>query len=252
MSGGVGPTCSDISLPKEQESLHKEAWDPKQRPEIKLPGGGVGRRKAAAFLSFRQLNALAVVIIFSASGMVCAEDLAFVVFSMMYMYFISRVAFPTLGGAGEPTVFSPENRMLRLYVFFAAVVGLFLPIVYILEGFFEEDKEGIKAASPHVFLLASQVFMEGVAGKDRFSTPIRVFVPVFYNSRRIFTLAEWLRDEFAKEEKEYSGSMRRLLVGRALAVANMALWSFNLFGFLLPVYLPRAFKRYYSLYKSKD
>lgn len=98
----------------------------------------------------------------------------------------------------------------------------------------------------------SQVFMEGVAANDRFSTPIRVFVPVFFNSRRIFTLAEWLRDEFAKEDKEYGGSVRRLLVGRGLAVANMALWSFNLFGFLLPVYLPRAFKRYYSLYKSKD
>lgn len=94
--------------------------------------------------------------------------------------------------------------------------------------------------------------MEGVAANDSFSTPIRVFVPVFYNSRRIFTLTEWLRNEFAKEDKEYSGSVRRLMVGRALAVANMALWSFNLFGFLLPVYLPRAFKRYYSLYKSKD
>ncbi|KGN49933.1 uncharacterized protein LOC101214743 [Cucumis sativus] len=246
MSGGVGPICGDISLPKEQESIHKEAWDPKQG------GGSVGRRKAAAFLSLRQLNALAVVIIFSASGMVCAEDLVFVMFSIMYMYFLSRVAFPRIGGAGDAAVFGPENRVLRLYVLFAAMVGLFLPVAYILEGFFEEDKEGIKAASPHVFLLASQVFMEGVAANDSFSTPIRVFVPVFYNSRRIFTLTEWLRNEFAKEDKEYSGSVRRLMVGRALAVANMALWSFNLFGFLLPVYLPRAFKRYYSLYKSKD
>lgn len=162
MSGGVGPTCSDISLPTEQEILHKESCDPKQQQQeegIKSPGG-VGRKRAAAaaaFLSFQQLNALAVVVIFSASGMVCAEDLAFVVFSMMYMYFISRVAFPPLAGAGEPTVFSQENRLLRLYGFFTIVVGFFLPIAYILEGFFEEDKEGIKAASPHVFLLASQV-----------------------------------------------------------------------------------------------
>ena len=151
MSGGVGPICGDISLPKEQESIHKEAWDPKKG------GGSVGRRKAAAFLSLRQLNALAVVIIFSASGMVCAEDLVFVMFSIMYMYFLSRVAFPRIGGAGDAAVFGPENRVLRLYVLFAAMVGLFLPVAYILEGFFEEDKEGIKAASPHVFLLASQV-----------------------------------------------------------------------------------------------
>ncbi|KAG6579378.1 hypothetical protein SDJN03_23826, partial [Cucurbita argyrosperma subsp. sororia] len=259
MSGGVGPTCSDISLPTEQEILHKESCDPKQQQQqqqegIKSPGG-VGRKRAAAaaaFLSFQQLNALAVVVIFSASGMVCAEDLAFVVFSMMYMYFISRVAFPPLAGAGEPTVFSQENRLLRLYGFFTIVVGFFLPIAYILEGFFEEDKEGIKAASPHVFLLASQSFMEGVAGNNRFSTPIRVFVPVLYNARRVFTLTEWLRDEFAKEDKEYSGSVRRQMIGRGLAVVNMAVWSFNLFGILLPLYVPKALKRYYSVKKSKD
>ncbi|XP_022958042.1 uncharacterized protein LOC111459394 [Cucurbita moschata] len=239
MSGGV-----DMSLPKEQELLHEETCDPKQQQHR---GMKLGRKKPAVFLSFRHLNMLALMVIFSASGLVCAEDLAFVVLSIMYTYFLSRVAFPRLEGE-EPTVFSQQNKLLQQYVLFAAVVGLFLPIAYILVGFFQDDQEGIKAASPHVFLLASQVFMEGVAWNDRFSTPIRVFVPVFYNSRRIFTLFEWLREEFAKEDKKPAA----LFVGRALAVINMALWSFNLFGFLLPVYLPKAFKRYYSLSKSKD
>lgn len=155
MSGGVGPTCSDISLPSEQETLHKEICDRKSGAVVH---GGARRKPAAAFLSFRQLNALAVVVIFSASGMVCAEDLAFVLFSVAYMYFISRVAFPASGGGEDGGVFSPgQSKVLRLYVMLAAAIGLFLPIGYILEGFFEDDKEGIKAASPHVFLLASQV-----------------------------------------------------------------------------------------------
>ena len=102
------------------------------------------------------------------------------------------------------------------------------------------------------FVFCQQSFMEGVAGNDRFSTPIRVFVPVLYNARRVFTLTEWLRDEFAKEDKEYSGSVRRQMIGRGLAVVNMAVWSFNLFGILLPLYVPKALKRYYSVKKSKD
>ncbi|KAF3432963.1 hypothetical protein FNV43_RR24065 [Rhamnella rubrinervis] len=248
MSGGVGPTCNDISLPKEQEHEFKQEQDPTSLKTTTHP-----TTHKAGFFSFRQLNALAVVIVLSASGMVSPEDFAFVFFSLIYMYFLSKVAFPTLQPSREATVFDPRSKLLRLYVFIGAVIGLFLPIAYILEGIFEGDKQGIKAATPHVFLLASQVFMEGVAFSDRFSTPIRVFVPVCYNSRRIFTISEWLRNEFYKVNEEDGGSPRRLYIGRALAIANMAFWCFNLFGFLLPVYLPRAFKKYYSLaYKVKD
>ncbi|CAL9008710.1 unnamed protein product [Prunus brigantina] len=251
MSGGVGPTCNDISLPKEQEHEFKEHHDPassKLSPRQKPPA----QRKPGLF-SFRQLNALAVIVVLAASGMVSPTDFAFVLFSMIYIHFISKVAFPTtLNSPKDPAVFNPQNKILRLYVLVGAIVGLLLPIAYILEGMVEGDKEGISAASPHVFLLASQVFMEGVALTDRFSTPIRVFVPVFYNSRRIFTIVEWLRSEFSKEYEEYGGSAKRLYLGRGLAIANMAFWCFNLFGFLLPVYLPRAFKKYYSLQKVKE
>lgn len=41
------------------------------------------------------------------------------------------------------------------------------------------------------------------------------------------------------------GLKEDIFVGRVLAVANMAFWSFNLFGFLIPVYIPKAFKMYY-------
>ncbi|KAI3458132.1 hypothetical protein Pfo_014795 [Paulownia fortunei] len=244
MSGGIGPS-SDISLPKE------EACEPGvSNAALKTSGKPPTRR---SFFTFRQLNALAVVIVLSASGMVSAEDFAFVLFSIIYMYFISKVAFPPTSPHSEPPVFGEKNTILSLYVLVAAVIGLFLPIAYIFEGIFEGDKEGIKAAAPHVFLLASQVFMEGLSFSGNFSLPIRVFVPVFYNSRRIFTIVDWLRSEILKVDVEYGGSSRRLYVGRALAVANMAFWCFNLFGFLLPVFLPKAFKIYYkSNSKIKD
>lgn len=241
MSGGVGPV-SDIHLPNEEEipenqssSLSKD----QDQKEKEIPPKAGSR----SFSSFQQLNALAVMTVLSASGMVSIEDFAFVVFSFIYMYFISKVAFPPLPPSAVPPLFGKKNRILGLYVFVGAMIGLFLPIGYIFEGICEGDTEGIKAAVPHVFLLASQVFMEGVAFWDQFSLPIRVYVPVIYNSVRIFTIMDWLRTEISKG---YAGSPRRLYIGRALAVTNLAFWSFNLFGFLLPVYLPKAFKAYYS------
>ncbi|KAG6656115.1 hypothetical protein CIPAW_05G264000 [Carya illinoinensis] len=205
MSGEVGPTSNDISFPKEQEY---EASNINNKFHSSSP-------RKVGFLSFRHLNAVALIIILSASGM-------------------------------EPTVFSPQNKLLRIYVLVGAIIGLFLPIAYIVHGIYEGDKKGIEAATPHVFLLASQVFMEGVAFSDMFSLPIGVFVPVCFNTRRVFTIVDWMRSEFSKVEESSGGFRRRSHAGRGLAVANMVFWCFNLFGFLLPVYLPKAFKRYYS------
>ncbi|KAL0403156.1 UNVERIFIED_CONTAM: hypothetical protein Sradi_1956400 [Sesamum radiatum] len=96
--------------------------------------------------------------------------------------------------------------------------------------------------------------MEGLTFSSKFSLPVRVLVSVFYNAMRILSVMEWVRNEFSKVESGYGigGSGRRVCVGRALAAANMGFWSFNLFGFLLPFYLPKAFKLYYSHSKFRD
>ncbi|GMI71588.1 PSI-INTERACTING ROOT-CELL ENRICHED 3 [Hibiscus trionum] len=239
MSGGVGPTYSDISLPNEGIQGHGNSPKPANPSKTR-------------YLSLTQLNCLAVMIIVAASGMVTPEDLAFVLFSIFYMYLLLKVAFPPNVPSKDSMVFDPKNKILRMYVTAGAIIGLFLPVAYIFHGILEGDSRGIKAAAPHVFLLGSQVFMEGVAFSDRFSIPVRVYVPVFYNTRRIFTLVEWMRSEFWKVGEEYAISGNRVYVGRVLALANMAFWCFNLFGFLLPVYLPKAFKMYYSESKVKD
>ncbi|KAM7272458.1 hypothetical protein ACFE04_027121 [Oxalis oulophora] len=244
MSGGVGPTYNDITLPKEEE---EEETEPQPQPQHEQQHSKLQRKPG--LLTFRQLNALAVIVVLSASGMISPEDLAFFLFSIAYMYLLSKIAFPLPQSPSiqDTQIFDPNNKVLKLYVLVGAIIGLLLPIAYIFQGIFEGDKEGMKAASPHVFLLGSQVFMEGVAFSGQFSIPVRVFVPVFYNSRRIFTIVEWLRSEFSKGDGEYA---TRLYVGRALALANMGFWCFNLFGFLLPVYLPKAFKKYYSTIKD--
>ncbi|XP_058205957.1 uncharacterized protein LOC131319619 [Rhododendron vialii] len=244
MTGVVG-RGSRTSDPKEKQHEQDLQTPSSNKHRSPLPGGRP--------FTFRQLTAAATAALLAAAGMVGVEDFAFVVFSLIYMYFLSRVAFPRLSPSMESPVFGRNNKVLSNYILIAALIGLVLPIAYIIEGIFDNDKEGIKAAAPHVFLLSSQVFMEGVSASDKFSLPIRVFVPVFYNSRRIFTIVDWMRAEISKaDELQSQSGSRRLYVGRWLAVANMALWCFNLFGFLVPVYLPKAFKTYYSGYKVND
>ncbi|XP_021851557.1 uncharacterized protein [Spinacia oleracea] len=108
------------------------------------------------FLTFRQLNCLAVMVILGASGMVSLEDFGIFVFSAIYMCFLSKFAFP-LNEAQQKPVFDPDSKILGFYLLFTAVIGLFLPIFYIFYGIIGGDKDEIKAAVPHVFLLTSQV-----------------------------------------------------------------------------------------------
>ncbi|KAL0371716.1 UNVERIFIED_CONTAM: hypothetical protein Scaly_0853200 [Sesamum calycinum] len=236
MSGGIRP-INDITLAREEP--HEPDVSNAALKTTKTPPPT--RRRS---LSPLHIITLSVAIVLSASGMVSAEDAAFVLFSIIYTYFMSKVVFPPTSPRSKPP-FGEKNRILGLYALFAGLIGLFLPIAYILEGIFEGDKEGMKAAAPHLFLVCSQVFMEGVAFSANLSMPVFAFVPIFNNSKRIFTIVEWLRSEFSRGSM-YEGSAGRLYAGRALAVANMAFWSFNLFGFLLPVFLPKVFKIYYS------
>lgn len=240
MSGGIGLTPKDIGSPNEHDA-----------GSVSLPDHSPSRR----FLSFRQLNAVALSIVLAASGMVPTFDIAFAVLSFPYILFLSRFAFPPLrpSRSVDPPVFGAGNRLLAVHVTIGAIIGLLLPILYILEGFIEGDKEGIKIAVPHLFLLSSQVFMEGVTFSPQFSLPIRAFVPVFFNALRMITIVDWVSSEIWKEMVAggEQPSELRLLAGRVLAVANLVFWSFNLFGFLLPVYLPRAFSLHYG-YKEKN
>lgn len=202
-------------------------------------------------LTLRHYIILAVIILLSVSGMVNPQEFAFVIFTVIYMYFLSVVAFPIVSNTAYPPIFTAKQlKLMGVYIIVTGIIGLIVPIAYITEGFFSGNKESIKPAVPHLFLLLCQVFMEGVGFSDKFSLPIRVYVPVVYNSVRIFTLMEWLKNEFSKEYNGVDGlsssSAVRIYIGRCIAVTNMVLWCFNLFGFLLPVWLPKIFKLYYT------
>lgn len=194
-------------------------------------------------ITAQHLYALTAASILVATGTVPTQDIAFCFFTFLYSTLLSHLAFPPTNPRRQPPVFGHQNRALAVYVSAGAVVGLLLPAAYMLEGIARGDKEGLRTAAPHVFLLSAQVFMECISFSREFPLPVRAFVPVSYNSRRLFAISDWLHAEFEGSEGRPAW---RVYAGRGLAVANMGFWFFNLFGFLLPVYLPRAFKKYYA------
>lgn len=188
-----------------------------------------------------QLNLIALVLVLMVSGLVPLRELLFVVFASAYYYLFAKYVFPCPTKEHPPSVF-PKNKLLGYYVGFAGLIAIPTTVAYILGSFVKGDQVAMKAASPHLFLIACQVLTEIAVVKfpAPVSLPVRMMVPVSYNTRRMFTISAWLETEFTRTSDD-SGW---LLFGRALAIANMAIWAFNLLCFLLPVYFPLCMRKH--------
>lgn len=106
------------------------------------------------------------------------------------------------------------------------MLGLALPIPYVLEGMVEVDRKGDGAAAPHAFLLSSRMFVEGLADARGFSPPEKAFVRVPFNVRLLFTISSWGREETGKKEAEAGPWLgRRLCVNRGTGHGEFGAWS---------------------------
>ncbi|CAL4923690.1 unnamed protein product [Urochloa decumbens] len=234
MSGGVGPTAGGGI------TLAPMGGPPAARPH-----------HHHYHFSIRHVIALGVAAVLAFSTTVPLWDIAFAVLLLPYLLFLAWFAFPqrqAKANPAAPVASAPADR-LRVAVHMAVgfVVGAVLPALYILDGLRAGDTAGVAAAAPHALLLSAQVFYEGVAAAwpGTFSLPVAAAVPVMFNARRMFTASEWLREELHQERAGPPVAPWRAAAGRALAAANLAFWGFNLFGFLLPFYLPKVLRRYY-------
>uniref|UniRef100_A0ACD5U5D6 Uncharacterized protein n=1 Tax=Avena sativa TaxID=4498 RepID=A0ACD5U5D6_AVESA len=243
MSGGVGPTAGGgIALPSMGQPpppLHPTPTSPTARPHHHY-----------YLFSIKQLNALGAAAVLAFSTTVPLSEIAFAVLLIPYLVLLATLAFPQRSGKPNPAapVFQgPARLLLAAHTVVGFLVGAAFPALYILDGLRSGDTAGVSAAAPHAFLLAAQVFTEGLtaAWPWRFSLPVRVAVPVMYSARRMFAAGEWLRQEMDEKRGVLDVAPRRLVAGRVLAVANLAFWGANLFAFLVPFYLPRALQRYY-------
>lgn len=205
--------------------------------------------------SLLQLHVTGLILVLTSSGLVPILDITFALFTSVYMGFLNQVVFKPVSIGKPPNVMAGEG-MAQKYAILTAGVGLVLPAGYVLGAFVQGDQKALKAASPHLFLLSCQILSENVAfSLNRVSLPIRALVPLFYNTRRLFTLMAWVKVEMNKGLESMDGhagtplltAAQWIMVGRSLAILNMAVWTINLFVFLIPVLLPKTFKKHYEM-----
>lgn len=209
-------------------------------------GGGGG---VMGSLRVIELQLVAFIMIFSASGLVPLLDLVFPALASAYFLALSRLVFPAVGKGGESAEIFQGSRVFRLYVIVGTTVGLFLPLAYVLGGFARGDEHAVRSATPHLFLLSFQILTENIiSGLSLFSPPVRALVPMLYTVRRIFVILDWMNDVWINKTLPANAPMSDVgwyWFGRCLALLNLTYFSMNLFCFLIPRFLPRAFERYF-------
>ncbi len=155
--------------------------------------GGLGGMMGS--LRVIELQLVAFIVVFSASGLVPVADLLFPIFITVYAFLLSATIFPSYKD-GDLQVFK-GNRIFQGYVIVGTSVGLFLPLAFVLGGFARGNQQAVRSATPHLFLLSCQILTENlVNGLQIFSLPVRVLLPILYSARRIFSLADWVQSTF--------------------------------------------------------
>ncbi|RAL38658.1 unnamed protein product [Cuscuta campestris] len=236
---------SGVSLAVSSTDMDKSKSPPEQKQAVGIMGS----------LRLIELQLVAFIMVFSASGLVPLLDLVFPALTTAYLLALSRLAFPShhgrraAGGYGTQEIFQ-GSRLFRVYVVVGTTVGLFLPLAYVLGGFARGDEHAVRSATPHLFLLSFQILTENIiSGLALFSPPVRALVPLLYTVRRIFVILDWVHDVWVNKSLPANAQFKEVAwfwFGRTLAGANMGYFCINLFGFLIPRFLPRAFERYFK------
>ncbi|AES72928.1 uncharacterized protein [Medicago truncatula] len=218
-----------------------------QRSEAPSAGGMMGSLRVI------ELQLVAFILVFSASGLVPLLDLVFPALASAYILALARYAFPsspsTTSNSQQQEIFQVSS-MFRMYIIVGTTIGLFLPLAYVLGGFARGDQHAVRSATPHLFLLSFQILTENIISSlSLFSPPVRALVPMIYTIRRIFVDIDWINDVWLNKTFPANARFQDTAwywFGKGLAVANLAYFSINLCVFLIPRFLPRAFERYFQ------
>jgi hypothetical protein len=194
---------SGVSLATTPQSHHAEQTVPqtadtrsKQRTDAAAAAPSAGGMMGS--LRVIELQLVAFILVFSASGLVPLLDLVFPALASAYILALAHFAFPSSPSSttsnSQQEIFK-GSRMFRMYVIVGTTIGLFLPLAYVLGGFARGDEHAVRSATPHLFLLSFQILTENIISSlSLFSPPVRALVPMIYTIRRIFVDIDWIND----------------------------------------------------------
>mmetsp|Transcript_3622 Transcript_3622/g.6178 ORF Transcript_3622/g.6178 Transcript_3622/m.6178 type:complete len:201 (-) Transcript_3622:51-653(-) len=121
------------------------------------------------------------------------------------------------------------------------LLSLFLPVGMILKFSSGSAKQMqvARACARPLFLLCCQAVGESLTRKFVSPLPIRIMVPILFNAIRLGPLVAWLATPM--------GPASKLLAG-----LNLAYWSVNLFGYLIPIAAMRYMRAYFLCVEAEQ
>ncbi|BBN07626.1 hypothetical protein MPTK1_4g05130 [Marchantia polymorpha subsp. ruderalis] len=190
-------------------------------------------------------------IILIAGGWVPKEDIIFSILTTLYIFIMQKKVFTAVTPYIIPGMF--PGKVFAIYLSTMSVLGLLFPLVYLIGAYILGDMTGFEAAVPSIFLLLVQCLSENYTyTRVSFSLLIRVLVPVMYNARRIFTLWTWALYIFGDGVDPEFSTGYWLLCGQILAAVNVIIWNYNLWCFLIPIFLPGSMRAYYKIEQEQQ
>jgi len=121
------------------------------------------------------------------------------------------------------------------------VLGYILPCIAV--GWYKVTNQLhlARICAKSVFFISCQIITEKMTRKVFAPLPLRILVPLAYNSIRMVWLYDWIM---------FPGNMAKW--GRVLASLNFVYWGLNLFGFLLPVATMRYMRSHFFCVEAEE
>ncbi|XP_019431049.1 PREDICTED: uncharacterized protein LOC109338301 [Lupinus angustifolius] len=167
------PNSSDESVPLPAPA----GADTKQKQQQTTASGGM-----MGSLRLIELQLVAFILVFSASGLVPLLDLVFPGLTSAYILALAQFAFPSHETSSSNHVSSSKKACI---LFISAE----------LHDLPARDEHAVRSATPHLFLLSFQILTENIISSlSLFSPPARALVPMIYTIRRIFVDIDWIND----------------------------------------------------------
>ena len=122
------------------------------------------------------------------------------------------------------------------------ILGYVAPIAYFTQTFLAGNKHLSETIASNVFLISCQIMTEEFSRKvSSTPLPIRILIPLIYNSIRMGPLYKWIM---------CWSTMTK--VGKLLSIANFTYWGMNLFGFLIPIATVRYMRSYFYAVEAEE
>ncbi|CAB9516157.1 expressed unknown protein [Seminavis robusta] len=122
-----------------------------------------------------------------------------------------------------------------------ALLGLAAPLAMMLRYALTDRLDCARACARPIFFMCCQAISEAASRRSLTPLPIRILIPVAYNTIRLGYLWSWVFQPLALGH-----------LGQAVAIANLAYWATNLFGFLIPVATVRYMRAHFFAVEAEQ